>query len=314
MSAAIFFSDFPSLLKGLATVDMLHLHIAARDGDDDPIAPGDDYYLQPCRLARVDTIASVLMQARDKLLKMKVCQLEEMLPETGIVEPYPMKPKKSDLIGAVIAQFTEKDPFALVGQVKAKLPKFEYKNSMHSPQQRMLILQSYKIRQPHEDAARAMWTINHAEGLDAAVVHFDVFNSQPDDWDFHGDTIMTTFMPLCSQHTNRYVYRTQTLEGIKGGTPVAESKQIVVAAVTRLLGLGPEEYNPEWATQVDAMVHDHRRHMDVAPPALPVATPEVPRDQDCMVCRGGCGFYGHGEDTLCSKCRLLKCASVINKQ
>lgn len=314
MSAAIFFSDLPSLLKGLATVDTLHLHIAAKDGDHDPIAPGDDYHLQPSRLAMMDTLASILRQAQDKLLKMKVCQLEAMLPETGVVAPYPEKPKKSDLVGAVIAQFTEKDPVALVGQVKARLPKFKYKNGMHSPQQCMLILQSYKIRQPHEDAAHAMQTINRAKGLNNTVVHFDVFRSQPDDWDFHGDTIMTTFLPSCSQHTNRYVYRTQTLEGIKGGTPVAESKQIVVAAVTRLLGLGPEECSPEWPMQVDAMVQDHRRHMDVARTTLPVATPLVPRDQEHMACRGGCGFYGHGEDTLCSKCRVLKCASVISKQ
>ena len=315
MSAAIFFSDLPSLLKGLATVDTLHLHIAAKDGDHDPIAPGDDYHLQPSRLATMDTLASILRQAQDKLLKMKVSQLQAMLPVTGIVAPYPswpVNPKKSDLIEAVIAQFTEKDPFALVGQVKAKLPKFKYKSAPWGKY--MLILQSYKIRQPHEDAAHAMQTINRAKGLNNTVVYFDVFQSQPDDWDFHGDTIMTTFLPSCSQHINRYVYRTQTLEGIKGGTPVAESKQIVVAAATRLLGLGPEEYNPEWAMQVDAMVHDHRRHMDVAQPTLPVATPLVPRDQEHMACRGGCGFYGHGEDTLCSKCRVLKCASVISKQ
>ena len=312
MSAAVLFSDLRGLNICLTTVDILHLHIAAMDGDHDPIAPGDDYHLQPFRLARMDTPASIRRQARDKLLTMEVYQLQAMLPVTGIVAPYPMKPKKSDLVEAVIAQFTEKEPLALVGQVKAKLPKFKYKNPPWG--EYMLILQSYRIRQPHKDAAHAMRTINRAKGLDDTVVHFDVFQSQPDDWDVDGDTIMTTFMPSCSQHTNRYVYRTQTLEGIKGDTPAAESKQIVIAAATTLLGLGPEEYNPEWATQVDAMVRDHRQHINVAPPDLPIATPLVPSDQEHVACRGGCGFYGHGEDTLCSKCRVLKCASVISKQ
>ena len=300
MSAAVFFSEFPGMIRALAAIDKLHLHIAAGDGNTTAIRPGDDYYLQPCRLAKLDTRASILMQARHKMLNMKVEQLLAVLSEMRVDAPCPtLKPKKSDLADAVIAQFTELDRVALVSQVKIALPNFKYTDVSRCWGEYMLVLACYKIRQPHENARHAMRTIDPS----ATCVHFDVFISQPAETP--PDTIMTTFMPGSAHHSNKYVYRSQTLDGIKCGTKAADAKQIVVAAAASLLALMPEEYDPEWATKVDTMVHDHRQHITVTPARAPVLPPPLSQTQQHdMACRGGCGFYGSGEELLCSKCRM----------
>jgi hypothetical protein len=51
MSATFKITSVKQAIEALAALELLHMHVAAADGDDQPIEPGDDYYLQ-CRELR----------------------------------------------------------------------------------------------------------------------------------------------------------------------------------------------------------------------------------------------------------------------